>query len=115
MAGLYLHVPFCNSKCLYCDFFSGNQLYLIDSYVDALIVEIKLRSDYLEGGYLKTIYFGGGTPSMLTKNHLDKIFQAIYSVFKLDTEMEITIECNPEDINSDYIGDLYELGINRVS
>jgi len=115
MAGLYLHVPFCNSKCLYCDFFSGNQLYLVDSYVDALIVEIKLRSDYLEGGYLKRIYFGGGTPSMLTKNHLDKIFQAIYSVFKLDTEMEITIECNPEDINSDYIGDLYELGINRVS
>jgi oxygen-independent coproporphyrinogen-3 oxidase len=115
MAGLYIHVPFCNRKCLYCDFFSGNQLYLIDSYVDALILEIELRHDYIEGSNLKTIYFGGGTPSLLTNNHLDKIFQTIFSVFKIDTEVEITIECNPEDINSDYVRNLYELGINRIS
>jgi oxygen-independent coproporphyrinogen-3 oxidase len=115
MAGLYIHVPFCNRKCLYCDFFSGNQLYLIDSYVDALVVEIKFRYGYLEGNYLSTVYFGGGTPSLLTKIQLEKILQAIFSVFELDNKIEITIECNPEDINLEYVNDLLELGINRIS
>ena len=115
MAGLYIHIPFCNSKCLYCDFFSGNQLYLIDSYVDALVEEIKLRSEYLEGSNLHTIYFGGGTPSLLTKMQLEKILNTIYSVFKINSEIEITIECNPEDINVVYVRELFELGINRIS
>ena len=115
MAGLYIHIPFCNKKCLYCDFFSGNQLYLIDNYVDALVVEIKLRADYLEGEHLNTIYLGGGTPSLLTKIQIEKILQAIFAVFEMDSKVEITIECNPEDINSDYVGELLELGINRIS
>lgn len=115
MAGLYIHVPFCNKKCLYCDFFSGNQLYLIDSYVDALVLEIRLRADYIESGYINTIYFGGGTPSLLTKSQLEKILQAIFSFCKLDSEVEITIECNPEDISANYVSDLFELGISRIS
>jgi coproporphyrinogen III oxidase-like Fe-S oxidoreductase len=115
MAGLYIHIPFCEKKCFYCDFFSGNQYYLIDGYVDAVIREIEIRKGYLNNSKIETIYFGGGTPSLLSKNQLSKIFQAIHSNFEVDNKSEVTIECNPENINADYVNELYELGINRIS
>lgn len=115
MAGLYIHIPFCEHKCFYCDFFSGNQLYLIENYVDAVIREIQIRKTYLNNCKIETIYLGGGTPSLLSKYQLSKIFQAIHSNFNVDKKSEITIECNPENINANYVNDLYELGINRIS
>ena len=115
MAGLYLHIPFCNNKCLYCDFFSGNQLYLIDDYVDALNQEMIIRQEYIKGSIVDTIYFGGGTPSILSKSNLTKIIKSIYKVFKVNTNAEITIECNPENINAEYIEFLKDLGVNRIS
>jgi oxygen-independent coproporphyrinogen-3 oxidase len=115
MAGLYIHIPFCENKCFYCDFFSGNQLYLIDNYVDAIIKELCIRKTYLNNYKIETIYFGGGTPSLLSKYQLSKIFQAIHTNFNVDKNSEITIECNPENINENYVNDLYELGINRIS
>jgi oxygen-independent coproporphyrinogen III oxidase len=115
MAGLYFHIPFCSYKCLYCDFYSGNQLYLIDSYVDSLIIELKLRQDYLKNESIQSIYFGGGTPSLLSHKHLSKILNAVYHYLIVDPESEVTIECNPENISEHYVDELYDLGINRIS
>jgi oxygen-independent coproporphyrinogen-3 oxidase len=115
MAGLYIHIPFCNEKCFYCDFYSGNQLYLIDEYVDALILEIRLRQDYLTVKEINTIYFGGGTPSLLSERQITKILKEIYQKFKVHSEVEVTIECNPENINQLYVEQLLDAGINRIS
>jgi oxygen-independent coproporphyrinogen-3 oxidase len=115
MAGLYFHIPFCTHKCLYCDFYSGNQLYLIDDYVDSLVREIRLRYRYLDNEVIETIYFGGGTPSLLTARQLSTIINSIFSIFKVDHNCEITLECNPENITKEYVKELFNLGINRIS
>lgn len=115
MAGLYIHIPFCSEKCIYCDFYSGNQLYLIDDYVDAIILEIGLRYIYLADKEINTIYFGGGTPSLLSGSQISKILKEIFLKFNVKSDVEITIECNPENINSLYVNQFTEAGINRVS
>lgn len=115
MAGLYIHIPFCTDKCFYCDFYSGNQLYLLNDYVDAVAKEIRLRYNYLDNSPIESIFFGGGTPSLLSGNHFEKIFEAIRSSCVLDDNAEITIECNPENINDSYVEDLFQVGINRIS
>jgi len=115
MAGVYVHVPFCNEKCIYCDFFSGNQLYLIDKYVDALVNEIVLRSNYLGQEKIDTIYFGGGTPSILNSVQIEKILKQIAKSFQLNKLVEITIECNPENISSQFLDQIYNIGVNRIS
>ncbi len=115
MAGLYIHIPFCSEKCIYCDFYSGNQLYLIDDYVDAIILEIDLRYIYLADKEINTIYFGGGTPSLLSGSQISKILKEIFLKFNVKSDVEITIECNPENINSLYVNQFTEAGINRVS
>ena len=115
MAGLYIHIPFCTNKCFYCDFYSGNQLYLLDAYVEALIRELKLRKSYLGSEAIQTIYFGGGTPSLLSSSQLYNILQAVHSIFVVESNCEVTIECNPENINEDYVNYLYNSGINRIS
>ena len=115
MAGLYIHIPFCNDKCTYCDFFSGNQLYLVDSYVDALCKELILRSDYLKNCEINTIYFGGGTPSILKVEQIGKILDQIRKCFIIRPMAEITLECNPENIESVFLEELNEIGINRIS
>jgi len=115
MAGIYIHIPFCTEKCYYCDFYSGNQLYLVDNYVDAVAKELKVRSGYLEGNLIDTIYFGGGTPSLLSKKQIRLILDSIFQNYKIDSSVEISIECNPENITADYVEDLYITGINRIS
>lgn len=115
MSGLYIHIPFCEKKCVYCDFFSGNQLYLVDSYIDSLVKEIADRKSYLGDESLETIYFGGGTPSLLSPFQIEKIVNEIRKKFSLVINPEITFECNPENVNSFYLNDLYTLGINRIS
>lgn len=115
MAGIYIHIPFCTKKCLYCDFFSGNQLYLIDNYVQALVRELELRKTYLGRNQVSTIYFGGGTPSLLTKDQVYNILKAIHVNFEVDKNAEVTLECNPENVNREYIDDLFDAGVNRIS
>ena len=115
MAGLYIHIPFCNEKCFYCDFYSGNQLYLLDNYVEAIIQEIGLRQSYLIDNEINTIYFGGGTPSLLSEKQISKILKEIFSRFQVKSDVEITIECNPENISGVYTKQLLDAGINRVS
>lgn len=118
MAGIYIHIPFCKRACTYCDFYkeAGNTAEKqIDSFIDALTDEIKLRKTYLHGASIGTVYFGGGTPSILTSNQFEKIFNAIYRFFKLDFDAEITMEANPDDLTETYLESLSPLPFNRLS
>ncbi len=115
MAGLYIHIPFCKSKCSYCDFYSGVQGSLTDKLVDALQHEIRLRADYLKGEELQTIYFGGGTPSILTHQQLSDIFATIAKIWNIEKCTEITLEANPDDLSAEKLKELSGLPVNRLS
>ncbi|MCD8289120.1 MAG: radical SAM family heme chaperone HemW [Prevotella sp.] len=112
MAGLYAHIPFCTSRCIYCAFCSSTKLALRGRYVDALLKEYALRKSYLGGEKIETIYLGGGTPSVLNTSDLARLLD----VFLKDAEAEeITVECNPDDISRDFAKELVAMGVNRVS
>lgn len=115
MAGLYIHVPFCQKRCLYCDFYSNTDMGYQEAYLSALIREMELRKNYLEGETLETIYFGGGTPSQLSVENLNRIFEAIYRHFPVNQDMEITLEANPDDMTPAYVAALRSLPVNRIS
>lgn len=115
MAGIYIHIPFCIQKCGYCDFYSIIRLTDKSDFVACLCKEIIDRKDTLNGEAVKTIYFGGGTPSLLSKQDLTKIVDVLFAHYDLSKLEEFTIEVNPDDINMSYLTDLRELGINRLS
>lgn len=115
MSGLYIHVPFCTKRCLYCDFYSNTDMDYKEIYVKMLIREMELRKNYLQGEPLETIYFGGGTPSQLSIAELARIFEAIYQHFSTTEQMEITLEANPDDMTPNYVANLEKLPINRIS
>lgn len=116
MSGIYIHFPFCKQKCHYCNFTSIASTKLKSSYVAALIKEINLRNDFFENeNKVKTIYFGGGTPSILSISEIKEIFNALNENFDLKNVEEITFEVNPENLNNHYLSDLLEIGINRLS
>ncbi len=112
---IYIHIPFCVSKCFYCDFNSyANKEDLIDLYVDALIKEILSKSDILSEYNIKTIYFGGGTPSFIDSKYIVKIMNVL-NMFNVDKDAEITIEINPNSITYEKLEDYKLSGINRIS
>ncbi len=113
MTGLYIHIPFCASRCIYCGFYSTTNVDIKQRYVDTLCHEMELRR-YEVKGPLSTIYVGGGTPSQLSLDQLRQIFTSITNIWG-KTEGEITIECNPDDINAKFANGLASIGINRVS
>ena len=115
MAGIYVHVPFCKKRCIYCDFYTQTELTYKKQYIDALCKEAVLRKDYIKGETIDTIYFGGGTPSLFNKSDFEFIFDTLASYFDISAEPEITIEANPDDLNEDYIKDLSALPLNRIS
>ena len=115
MAGAYIHIPFCKTRCIYCDFFTSTNESEIDAYVEALCKEIHLRKDELSDDIVKTVYFGGGTPSRLEKNHIEQIFEAVRANYQLSANPEITIEANPDDLSNDYVDMLCGLPFNRIS
>lgn len=115
MAGIYIHVPFCKTRCAYCDFFTQTDISGKDSYIKAIVREIELRSDYLDGETVDTIYFGGGTPSQLSENDLRIILNAVSDNFTVDEKAEITLEANPDDLDTSYLQSLLGLGFNRLS
>ena len=115
MAGIYIHIPFCKRRCIYCDFFSTTQSEKKSATVRALCQELEMRKDYLEGEEIETIYLGGGTPSQLTHEELEEIFTAIYQIYKVKEDAEITLEANPDDLTPEYVGMLRQLPINRIS
>lgn len=115
MAGLYIHIPFCTKRCLYCDFFSNTEMKYKESYLSAVISELELRKDYLEGEPVETIYFGGGTPSQLQAKDFSRIFDAIHRLFDVSPCAEITLEANPDDMTPEYVAGLQTLPFNRIS
>lgn len=116
MAGLYIHIPFCESKCIYCDFYSmANNNHLIDKYINTLLVEAVLRKNELNSETLTTVYLGGGTPSLLSITQLSKLVNGLKKVFDFSDVEEFTIEVNPDDVTADYIHQAKSHGINRVS
>jgi putative oxygen-independent coproporphyrinogen III oxidase len=115
MAGIYIHIPFCRKVCGYCDFYRTTSLELKDNYPEILKIEADIRKDYLGGEAIETIYFGGGTPSLIGVPALTGILRALGSANKVNSNAEVTIEVNPDDINRQYLSDLRVAGFNRIS
>src|SRR5215218_3150010 len=113
-AGLYIHIPFCRSRCSYCDFATGiYQGQLAERYVSAVVDEIVTWSN--TGRRVDTIYFGGGTPSLLTPAQLDRILSALHKRFEVQPDSEVTLEMNPGTVTGEQLRAFRELGINRAS
>lgn len=115
MAGIYLHIPFCKRRCTYCDFFSTTENEKKEAYIQALSRELELRKDYLGGETIDTIYLGGGTPSQLAEKDFIQLFDHIYKVYSVNSEAEITLEANPDDLTPEYVAMLRTLPFNRLS
>ena len=115
MAGIYIHIPFCKRRCIYCDFFSTTQSEKKAEYVHALVRELEMRKDYVGDEEIETIYLGGGTPSQLSQEELEEIFAYIYKVYKVTPDAEITLEANPDDLTPEYVSMLRTLPVNRIS
>ena len=110
---IYIHVPFCLAKCRYCDFFSITDLSMIEPYVDALLREIGQKKERRRR--VCTVYFGGGTPSLLEVGHIEKVLGAVAKCFDLAVDAEVTVEVNPGTVNKSWFSDLASIGVNRVN
>ena len=119
MAGIYLHVPFCASRCVYCDFYSTLHLEKRKDYIAALTRELRLRKHYLEQDgqtpAIQTVYIGGGTPSTLDTPLLEEVFNILYATYDIVPQAEITLEANPDDLTLPKIHELRTLHVNRLS
>lgn len=115
MAGIYFHIPFCKSRCTYCDFYKTTDTSKISSLIDALQKELTLRNDYLNERTIQTIYFGGGTPSLLSANQISNLLNECKKMYSISDEAEITLEANPDDLEINYLHQLRNVGINRLS
>ena len=115
MAGIYIHIPFCKQRCRYCAFYSTTLYNIREQYTDAVCRELRERKDYLDGKSIETIYFCGGTPSALKTGQLKRICDTIYSIYPVSDTPEVTIECNPDDLTSEFLLQLRQLPFNRIS
>src|SRR5699024_9513781 len=115
MSGIYIHIPFCKQACSYCDFYFVTRQKNRQTYIEALIKEIQSYSGTsLVNEPVETIYFGGGTPSLLSASQVESILSAVRDTFRVEAE-EITLEMNPDDVTADYLQDLRSAGITRAS
>jgi len=115
MAGIYLHIPFCRQACYYCDFHFSTSQDSRERVIHALVHELVLQKDYLDKEEIETIYFGGGTPSILTEIEVAYILKAIRSNFTICANPEVTLEANPDDLTKDKLKELKNAGVNRLS
>jgi oxygen-independent coproporphyrinogen III oxidase len=115
VAGIYIHIPFCKQACNYCNFHFSTNLTLQNDFTVALLREIELRVTYLGGETIESIYFGGGTPSLLPSSSIAAIMESIYRNFSIHANSEITLECNPDDLYPDRLKEWRQAGINRLS
>ncbi len=115
MAGLYIHIPFCRRACHYCDFHFSTQSGYVADMVGSMIRELQLRKDYLGGEPLSTLYFGGGTPSLLHPDDVRRMIEWAVQLFGIKVDPEITLEANPEDLTQVYLNELRLTGVNRLS
>ena len=114
MQSLYFHIPFCEKKCLYCDFYSIETLSPLNEFLKALAIEIELQQQF-HGETFETIFFGGGTPSLLSPLQLENILRLIHKNFRVTSDAEITVECNPETVDEEKLKTYHSLGVNRIS
>lgn len=115
MSGIYIHIPFCKQACNYCDFHFSTSLKLKSNLIESILVEIDLRHPYLENKNIETIYFGGGTPSLLSEKELFLILEKIYKNYDVSSNAEISLEANPDDLSVEKLKELKRLEINRLS
>lgn len=112
---IYLHIPFCKQKCSYCNFHFSTSFSLKDEMLSAIKKEIQLRHNELENKTLKSLYFGGGTPSVLSVDEIKLLIDEIQKYFSFDNNIEITLESNPDDLNKNFLKELSQTEINRLS
>jgi len=115
MAGIYIHIPYCRQACHYCDFHFSTERGTKPAFVIALLKEMELQRNYLKGEQIETIYFGGGTPSLLSGFELKEIFEELSRIFSINSDAEITLEANPDDLSEEKICDLKSSPVNRLS
>ena len=115
MAGIYIHVPFCRKKCSYCDFYSVGEAKMDNHFTDFVLKELSLRNPLIADRIVKTIYFGGGTPSLLPAGNIKRIISGLGDFFGVDPNAEITIEVNPDDVTLELAEQYQAIGVNRVS
>ena len=115
MAGIYIHVPFCKKKCLYCDFYSIGTTHKISQFPILIKKELSLRKNFIKSEKINTIYFGGGTPSQLAPTQIAHILNSIANSFVVSSDAEITLEANPDDISSELLKGYRSVGVNRLS
>ncbi len=115
MSGIYIHIPFCKQACHYCDFHFSTSLKKKDELIQALVREIELRKEEFANSTVETIYFGGGTPSLLSNDELLMIIASVHENYQVTEKPEITLEANPDDLTNQRINDLANTPINRLS
>ena len=115
MSGIYIHVPFCKRRCGYCNFYSTTRLSLKNDYMTAVGQELRMRANYLNGEPVQTIYFGGGTPTLLQPAEIQTIIDTIRQLHLVSDTPELTVEANPDDLTPDYISQLVQTDVNRLS
>ncbi len=115
MAGIYIHIPFCKKACHYCNFHFSTSLKLKNDFIQSLLKEIDLQADYLEAAPVDSIYFGGGTPSLLSRDELQLVLNKLQDKFTLSAQPEITLEANPDDITAEKLAAWKTAGVNRLS
>ena len=115
MAGIYFHIPFCKQACNYCDFHFATTLRQKQPLIEALAKELRLRKNYLSNSAVSTVYFGGGTPSILDREEIDLLLREVRSLFSVTADAEITLEANPDDLSAAKLEAWKQIGINRLS
>ncbi len=115
MSGIYIHIPFCRQACHYCDFHFSTTLKHKDVMTEAILREIELRKNYLNNEPINTLYFGGGSPSLMEVKELESIIQKVNQYFETSSSIEVTLEANPDDLNKNYLKSIQNIGINRLS
>ena len=115
MSGIYIHIPFCKQACHYCDFHFSTSLQNKGLFLNSILSEIDLRINYLPNKKIESIYFGGGTPSLLSEKETFLILEKIYKLYNVSKDAEITLECNPDDLSDEKLKELKRLEVNRLS
>ncbi|WP_111960006.1 radical SAM family heme chaperone HemW [Chryseobacterium lathyri] len=112
---IYIHIPFCKQKCSYCNFHFSTSLNFKDEMIRAMKTEIRLRKDELQNKNLKSLYFGGGTPSILSADEINSLIDEVLKYFSFDTDIEVTLEANPDDLDKNFLKQLAQSPVNRLS